>query len=399
MSEKKILFVSHEATRTGAPLSLLRLMKWIKENTNISFLTLLIDNKGNSGDLQSEFEALGSVLLFNQNDPISKFFKKLAYKTRKKSVVDWLDRQHLKRLKKQIVQENIDLIYANTIVNSQSLEFLSEFLNCPTICHVRELEWIIRLVGLKKFQLVKKHTQQYIAISEAVKKNLIENHKIAEDKIEVIYNGIALNTHNLNNSQLARERICQQLDIPQEAAIVCASGTTDWRKGTDLFVQLARAVNQQSLQTPVYFLWVGGFNKDIYIDQLKYDAKQLGLDKYVRFLGSRSNPLDYYAACDVFTLLSREEAFGMVCIEAASLGKPIICFDRAGGAQEFVENDCGFVVPYLDIEAMATKVVTLLNSPELYQSYSQRARQKVQERHDINITASKVFKVIEKSLS
>jgi glycosyltransferase involved in cell wall biosynthesis len=398
MSAKKILFVSHEATRTGAPLSLLRLMKWIKENTNVSFLTLLMDNKGNAGELQSEFEALSSVLLFERNDPTGKFLKKLAHRSGRRFIADWSDRQHLKQLKKQIAQENIDLIYANTIVNSQSLEFLSEFLNCPTICHVRELEWIIRLVGLKKFQLVKKHTQQYIAISEAVKKNLIENHNIAEDKIEVIYNGIALNINTINNSQLARDRICQELNIPKDAAIVCASGTTDWRKGTDLFAQLAGAVNRQSPQTPVYFLWVGGDNRYIYIDQLRFDVKNMELDKYVRFLGSRSNPLDYYAACDVFTLLSREEAFGMVCIEAASLGKPVICFDRAGGAQEFVENDCGFVVPYLDIEAMATKVVALLNSPELCQRLGQCAKQKVHQRHDITLTASKVFKVIEKLL-
>ena len=117
----------------------------------------------------------------------------------------------------------------------------------------------------------------------------------------------------------------------------------------------------------------------------------------MRFLGIQSNPFDYFAACDVLTLLSREEAFGMVCLEAAVFGKPSVCFETAGVA-EFVEDDCGFVVPYLDIETMATKVANLLNNQDLYQRLGQRAKQKVQERHDIGIIAPKVLKIIEKFL-
>jgi hypothetical protein len=40
-----------------------------------------------------------------------------------------------------------------------------------------------------------------------------------------------------------------------------------------------------------------------------------------------------------------------VCLEAAALGKPIICFGDAGGMPEFIEEVCELVVPYLDILA------------------------------------------------
>jgi glycosyltransferase involved in cell wall biosynthesis len=393
MTPKKILFISHEATRTGAPIVLLNFLKWFKTNTDLPFQILLKQE----GVLEPEFEAIAPVSIFHPKIPparrnlLTRAFKRLGFQSEAKDA-------YLKQLKEKLIRDNIGLIYANTVTNGEILEFLS-LLECPVICHVHELQWAINYsIGLTGFERVKRHTQQYIAVSKAVKKNLIENHQILEDNIELIYGFIPISPSGLKNQQQARDEICQQLNIPEEAAIVCASGATEWRKGTDLFVQLARAVYERIPKTPVYFLWVGGASKGAYFEQLWYDVKSLGLEEYVGFLGVQPNPLDYFAACDVFTLLSREEPFGMVCLEAASLGKPIVCFDGHVGVKEFVENDCGFVVPYLDIETMADKVVTLLNSPEFCQSLGQRAKEKVTACHDINVTAPKILKIIEKFL-
>jgi glycosyltransferase involved in cell wall biosynthesis len=75
-------------------------------------------------------------------------------------------------------------------------------------------------------------------------------------------------------------------------------------------------------------------------------------------------PADYMAAADVFVLTSREDPYPLVCLEAAALEKPIVCFEGGGGTPEFVEADCGFVVPYLDIIGMADRVISLLDSPD-----------------------------------
>ena len=40
-----------------------------------------------------------------------------------------------------------------------------------------------------------------------------------------------------------------------------------------------------------------------------------------------------------------EDPYTLVCLEAAALEKPYVCFEGAGGSPEFVEEDCGFVVP------------------------------------------------------
>ncbi len=56
---KKVLFISHDASRTGAPIVLLNLLKWFKTNTDIPFQILL--KKG--GVLEPDFKAIAHPLL------------------------------------------------------------------------------------------------------------------------------------------------------------------------------------------------------------------------------------------------------------------------------------------------------------------------------------------------
>ena len=57
----KILFISHEATRTGAPILLLNFLNWLKKNSDIEIEILFKESKGNKGALINEFKTLGNV--------------------------------------------------------------------------------------------------------------------------------------------------------------------------------------------------------------------------------------------------------------------------------------------------------------------------------------------------
>ena len=60
--------------------------------------------------------------------------------------------------------------------------------------------------------------------------------------------------------------------------------------------------------------------------------------------------------------------------------------------------DCGFVVPYLDIESMANRVITLLDRPDCRTKMGIAARRKVSERHDISVAAPRIMEIIEKTI-
>jgi glycosyltransferase involved in cell wall biosynthesis len=233
-------------------------------------------------------------------------------------------------------------------------------------------------------------TRRFIACSDAVRENLVREQGVAGTGIETVHESIPVDGVR---PERCREQILHELNLPAEAQVVIGVGTVGWRKGTDIFIQLARAVCQQCNRAR--FVWVGGGPSA----EFEYDVRTSGLRENMRFVGARRVSADYLAASDVFALVSREDPYPLVCLEAAALGKPIVCFAGAGGAPEFVEQDCGFVVPYLDITAMAERVASLLDSAESRRTAGEAARCKVAERHDISLAAPRILKIIERTIA
>jgi glycosyltransferase involved in cell wall biosynthesis len=389
---RRVLFISHDASRTGAPILLLNLLRWLKVNSDLSFSVIL----RNGGMLEPEFSALASVS--NLTTGISASTRWLPRGSARIGLRRTAEKVFLHRLKTRLMHENFGLVYANTVTNGDALEFLSD-LRCPVLCHVHELEYGIRhFTDDDKFGRVKAHTNHYIAVSEAVRRNLVTNHNIPEDRIDTVYGFIPVAASQGTDQDAARHTVLQRLNLPTNAMIVAASGTFEWRKGPDLFIQLARSVCLQQRSKPVHFVWIGGKPEEPRFEEMMYDIRYAGVDEYVHVVGQQADPLTYFAACDVFAMISREDPFPLVSLEAASLGKPIVCFDGSGGAKEFVEDDCGYVVPYLDVESMAHKVEHLLGSVELRQRFGQQAADKVRRRHDVSIAAPKILSIIHQFL-
>ena len=244
----QILFVGHNAGYTGAPIVFLNFLKWFKKNCDIPFQIIL--RRG--GLLEGAFMSLAPVVTLD-NGYIGFIERRLSFFGLEKIA----EKIYQTRLKEKFRSGDFGLIYSNTVTNGHVLEALRH-IDCPVITHVHELEyWIRNHMGLDKFNLVKANSHYFIAVSEAVRQNLIKNHEIPEDEIEMINEFIPLVASNSVDTSFMGKRICDQLNIPSEALIVGASGTTDWRKGPDLFIEMAQRVIKR-MDRLVYFLWVGG---------------------------------------------------------------------------------------------------------------------------------------------
>jgi glycosyltransferase involved in cell wall biosynthesis len=387
MTGKRVLFISHEATRTGAPILLLHLVKWLKANSDLSFEIVLRDG----GVLEPDFSAIAPVTNF---------------KTGRSAATHWLPRGStriglrsaaeeffLRRLRARLLRKDFGLVYANTVINADILEFFSD-LRCQILCHVHELE----CGNTERFERVKGYTSHYIAVSDAVRRNLVANHNIPEERIDTVHEFIPATVSQEIDQGAARREVHQRLNISANAMIVGASGTLEWRKGPDLFVRLARSTRERQPSKPIHFVWIGAESGRPSFSQLMHDVAHAGLEGHVHFLGSQPDPLTYFAACDVFAMVSREDPFPLVLLEAASLGKPIVCFDGSGGAKEFVEDDCGYVIPYLDVKLMALRVDELLASEKARDRFGRRAAEKVLQRHDVTVAAPKILNIIKRFL-
>jgi glycosyltransferase involved in cell wall biosynthesis len=368
----KTLFLSHDATRTGAPMLLLTLLRWIRDESDVQFRIVLKDG----GDLERDFAAVGPCTNLRWNNhprrrggPFGRFRRPVATPP-----LPSLD--------------DVDLVYSNTITNGVvSAAFAAS--GRPIITHVHELENIIHQYGRENFELVKRHTTAFIAASHAVKKNLVETHGIPGDRITLVHEYLPVRDYSAERVGRPREEVLASVGIAPGAFVVGACGTTDWRKSPELFIQLAAHARKLAPRAPIHFLWVGGSLSF----ELRWDLEKAGLGN-VAFVPHTDRTLDYFNCMDVFALTSRVDPYPLVCLEAASLGRPVLCFEAAGGMPEFVEDDCGFVIPYLDVPAMAERIVALEADRPRARALGEAARQKVNARHDITRTAPQILELM-----
>jgi glycosyltransferase involved in cell wall biosynthesis len=366
---RSILFIGREPTRTGAPIALLGLMRWLKSRTDWS-LNLVVPARG---ELIEDFEAIASVVVA---DRLSR-----AEATGGQLVIP--------------VSAQPDLMYYNTVAS-----FVVPPANIPALCHVHELGFALRAwAGPTPAPVLLGRFDRFIACSQAVRKNLIDNHRIPADRIDLVYEFISTSAVDAWVGRPdASTWLGERLGLAPQTHIVGCAGTIEWRKGPDLFVQLARTVLRHRPEFPVHFVWLGGDPTSLDGYKFQHDIRQAGLEKRITVIASVPDPLRYLAAFDVFALTSREDPFPLVCLESAACGKPIVCFDSAGGMPEFVEKDCGLVVPYLDMEAMSDAICRLLDDPAARAAMGRAGQRKVRQRCDVSVAGPKILESIETTL-
>jgi glycosyltransferase involved in cell wall biosynthesis len=167
----------------------------------------------------------------------------------------------------------------------------------------------------------------------------------------------------------------------------------DWRKGPDLFAQVANEVIHRVPEAR--FFWIGLDTRC----EAGFRAKALATDPRIRFIGERETPRDYLALGTAFFLSSREDPFPLVALEAADAGLPAVCFAGAGGMPEFIGNSCGRTVPFEDVEAAAKALTEILTNDPLRESLGRTARESVRAKHDAAKGSEAVLSVFERVLS
>lgn len=106
------------------------------------------------------------------------------------------------------------------------------------------------------------------------------------------------------------------------------------RKGLDIAIEILAGVEDASTQ-----LWVVGRDHPRRWRKL---VRRLGVESRTRFLGECKDLERYYAAADGLLLPTRYDAFGLVCLEAAAAGLPVVTSKNAGASERF--ESCGRVV-------------------------------------------------------
>jgi glycosyltransferase involved in cell wall biosynthesis len=354
IESNRILFICHNASRIGAPLLLLTLLQWLKNNSKIEPIVLI--NEG--GELAQKFSAIAPTYFWPANLTAKSLFARLTQTNKRR------------KLKKNLLRANIRLVYSNTVVNGAILHWLRLFFSGAIVTHAHELGQTVAHFGEANWQEVKTATDYFVASSSSVFR-FLNSQGIRPDQI--FLNPYFADMHGVP-STTRRHKSGKLFTLG-------SGGTIEWRKGADLFLQLAALMRRRYPKLRMQFVWVGGPTHGAEWEKIAYDLRKLKLESSVRFTDSVPDPTDYFLHMDVFALMSREEPFGMIALEAALAGTPTVCFQGAGGMADFVSGGAGVSVPYLDLDAMARKIYQLCQSAAKRQKLVQKAKQKIQRGH------------------
>lgn len=327
---KKILFISHDASRTGAPILLLNLAKLILDFGEYE-VTFLIKN---GGVLEPDF----------RNTAPTYFVKK---STRKNA---FLDRLKIKKniIKDKVFLNNFDFIISNTITNGDVLKTIRENYTGKIISYIHELEIAAIAFTNEKsvLKLIESSTSFWVP-SSIVNNFLVNKLNILQEDISLMPYYIPQNSSDLK----LKENINQEF-------IVGACGTIDWRKGADLFIVIAKQLYIKYPKASIVFLWAGALS-GIDLDRLKYELRKCDLEHKVIFQLSSSDLTDFYSNINLFLLPSREDPYPLVILEAAKFSIPSICFNDVCGSKDFIlSSNGGVIVPFLDINKVVETIIT-----------------------------------------
>lgn len=353
---KKILFVHRSSGKTygGALVDLLRILERLNRNAYEPTVLLSLRN-----DHVEKFEEIGVKTIHFPLPPFrkGKSIPKLPFV--------------IFRLLKFFKNNRFDLVHLNDADDTAIVGFVCRHAGIPCLVQVRsEME-------PKKFKkLWVHHADHVLAVSEAVRQAAI-NAGIEPDRVSVLYSGC-----DFEEIQKASKSIPvhTQLGIPQNGFVIGSVGNISPKKG---YHYLLDAFGKVAQGKPFHCIIIGADDHGMQ-KQLEEQATRFGVREKVHFLGFQENVYPYIAAMDIFVLASIDEGFGMVLLEAMTLGKPVISTFVHGPPEIVLQGKTGILVPPADGDALSKAISTLYENSVTREEMGEAGRQRVIEKFSLD---------------
>jgi glycosyltransferase involved in cell wall biosynthesis len=231
-------------------------------------------------------------------------------------------------------------------------------------------------------QLLSHCINQYIAVSNAVARQLCETFNVPAHKVEVIQNSVPVNHKHSQLSSTLRS----DLGLGNEQPMVLTVARLDKQKGHTYLLEAIRQVPEAK------FVFAGSGPERC---SLEAQAEDLGVGERVIFLGHRDDITDLLACSDLFVLPSIYEGLPLSILEAMDAGKAVVA-TAVGGTPELVrEGETGFLVPKRDPAALGGAIQKLLSDPKLSIRMGKAGKARVQQEYSVNTMVQRITQVYE----
>ncbi len=262
-----------------------------------------------------------------------------------------------------------DLIHANYWLSGLSGHVLKHQLELPLVSTFHTLARVKAEADADHHGLRARAEAEIIGCSDAIlalshdeAAQLERLYHAVPERIEIVPPGVDHRLFSPGDKSEARAA----LGLDPESALLLFVGRIQPLKGADVAVRaLAELADENSGLVVVG--GPSGPDGEPELRRLHTLVDDLGLHDRVRFVDPRPHDelTSYYRAADVCLVPSRSESFGLVALEAAACGTPVVAAAVGGLATLVVPGITGFLVDGRDPAAYASCVSKLLDDPEL----------------------------------
>ena len=213
---------------------------------------------------------------------------------------------------------------------------------------------------------------QIVAVAHAAMDNLTETGVDAK-KITVIINGVRP-IPSVSDEEKAKMR--ESLGISESTFVAGIPARLESYKGHSYLVEAIREVALK--HDDVKFLFMGRGSEE---ENLKTQAKELGVDDKIIFTGFISDLVPYYNIMDLNLNCSYgTEASSMSLAEGMSLGVPAVVTTFGGNPYMVTEGVNGLLVPPKDSHAMAEAIIRVIDDKALLEHLGRGALEEYEKK-------------------
>lgn len=220
------------------------------------------------------------------------------------------------------------------------------------------ITFVLSLLNLNKRTIACEHVN-YNYYNSFVQKTRLRIYKKCAQVVVLTFDDLECYRGHIKNVTLIPNPNPFKPTLTSDLSTKCiiSVGRLSYEKGFDL---LLIAMKDVIKKYPDWILNI--FGTGVLENDLLVLRNNLGLDQNVFFKGNSSNIENEYLSSSIFVLSSRFEGFGMVLIEAASFGLPIISFDCPTGPKSILDDNRGILVAPNDVSALSNSIIDLISN-------------------------------------
>lgn len=211
-----------------------------------------------------------------------------------------------------------------------------------------------------------------ISNSEAVAQIMISKELVPRRKIHCIYNGI--DTDRFSPRPPSAE-LAESLGLPNGALVVGTVARLHPRKGHHTLIRAAATIH--GTHPDVRFLIVGDGPARADLEGL---AQELGVAGVVVFAGESGNVPELLALMRVSVLASLTESLPNAILEAMACALPVVATNVGGVPELVTDGETGYLVPTENPDALADRILKILDNPGLASGMGNLARNRAVEK-------------------